>query len=523
LISVLAILAGAARLLASPNLITFSRAASMLTSVVKNDQKKLLLLELGTLAVLSVLTLWSVRALLEEWGLFSAFNALGLGYIKQFAAEIPLRPLHLVPSAMYWEIAQGRTSGVAIGTLLLLVLRYLVVRWAVTPLFQGHDRWIVATLAAVLLAWPGAWLGRFAPAQFSALMFFLAFGFAIRVYRCWSLPAAIGCIVSIILLLCTYQALALCLVALPLFALLWKVRDQSAPRIGLMVENKAALRVAFTIALSFVLYGVYALLVSRGGGGGYEAQLAQSSGRLLTIEGLSTHIGGAYLTVFGGAPLLLPLLLVMAFYLQADRAGNDGAVQPPWRAPLVAAGLVAILPLFSLIYLNAGHITDPDRVMFPVSVAFVIVAASLLAWRHAAGQPDGGQLRAVVIVGALLLASTVMAYQVKKYANVQRQVITQAIAAIDAAQPRSLLIQDATGTLGDVYTLLNPTLTQALQVHKRQVDATICTLSSVDRIHPDAQRYPISTTARCEEVPAQPAPVLVLVARKENGVITLRP
>ena len=495
----------------------------MLASVFKNNQKRLLLLELGTLAVLSVLTLWSVRALLEEWGLFSAFNAHGLGYIKQFAAEIPMRPLHLVPAAMYWEIMGGRTSGVAVSTLVLLVLRYLVARWAITPLFKGHDRWIVATLAAVLLAWPGAWLGRFAPAQFSALMFFLAFGFAVRVYRCWSLPAAIGCIVSILLLLCTYQALALCLVSLPLFALLWAVRDRSVPRVGLMAEHKAALRVAFTIAFSFVLYGVYAFLVSRGGGGGYEAQLAQSSGRLLTIEGLSTHIGGAYLTVFGGAPLLLPLLLVVAFYLQADRAGHGGTTQPGWRGPVVAAGLVTALPLFSLIYLNAGHITDPDRVMFPVSVAFVIVAASLLAWRRAEGQPDGGQLRAVVIVGALLLASTVMAYQIKKYANVQRQVLTQAIAAIDAAQPRSLLIQDATGNLGDVYTLLNPTLSQALEVHKRHVDATICTLSSVDRIHPDAQRYPIPTTLRCEDVPPQAAPVMVLVARKENGMITLRP
>lgn len=491
--------------------------------VFKNEQRTLLLHELGTLLVLAVLTLWSVRALLEEWGLFSAFNAHGLGYLQQFAATIPLRPLHLVPAALYWELLQGRTSGVAVGTLLVMVLRYFVVRWAVSPLFQGRDRWIVAAMAAVLLAWPGAWLGRFAPAQFSALLFFVAFGFAIRLHRRWSFPAAAGCVASVLMLLGSYQALALCLVALPLFALLWTPRDPSAPRLGLLAARKAELRVALTIALAFVVYGIYAVLVSRGAGGGYEADLAQSSGRLLTVEGLATHIGTAYLTGFGSTPLLLPMLLVLAFYLLAGRTQAGGGTPSTLSLPLVATGLIAALPLFSLIYLNAGHIADPDRVLFPISVAFVVTVVSLLARCQGAGSPNAGQVRAVVVVGALLLAATVAAWNAKKYANVQRQVITQAVAAIDVHQPRSLLIQDATGTLGDVYTLLNPTLSQALAVHKRHVDATICTLSAVDRIHPDAQRYPIPTTQRCEEVPAQPGPVLVLVARKIDGMIVLGP
>ena len=491
----------------------------------KNEQNKLLLLELGTLLVLAALTLWSVRALLEEWGLFAAFNVHGLSYLQQFANMIPLRPLHLIPTAMYWELMQGRTSGVAVGTLLFTVLRYLTVRWAVSPLFKGHDRWIVATMAAVLLAWPGAWLGRFAPAQFSALLFFVALGCAIRLHRRWSVAAAAGAIVSIMMLLGSYQALALCLVALPLFALLWSARNPSTPGLGLLAAHKAELRVALTIVLAFVLYGIYAVLVSRNSGGGYEADLAQSSGRLLTVAGLSAHIGAAYMTVYGAAPLMLPLMLVLAFYLQTGRTAVGGHGASGLRAPLLTAALVAALPLFSLIYLNAGHITDPDRVLFPASVAFVIVAISLLAWRHAAaaGSPDTGMPRALVIVAALLLAATVYAHHARQYANVQRQVISQAVVEIDARQPRSLLIQDATGTLGDVYTLLNPTLRQALAVHKRNVDATICTLSGVDRIHPDAQRYPISTTPRCEEVPAQPAPVLVLTARMENGILTLRP
>jgi hypothetical protein len=469
------------------------------------------LLEAGTLLVLAVLVLWSVRALLEEWGLFHAFNAQGLGFIRTFAASIPLRPLHLVPTALYWELLQGRPGGVAVGTLLLLVLRYGVARWAVAPLLQAHERWIVATLAAVLIGWPGAWLGRFAPAQFSALFFFAAFGFAVRLHRGWSWGAAAGCIASILVLLGTYQALALCLVALPLFALLWSRPDAPGSRVGLLGARRREIRVALTIVAAFVLYGIYALLVSRGAsGGGYEANLAESSGRLLTLPGLSAHIGRAYLTVYGAAPSMLPLLLLMAFYLGAGPAR-------------LTAALVVALPLFALIYLNDGHIRDPDRVMYPVSVAFVVATASLLS-RHGSVRPaPADRARAAVVVGACLLAGLVAAYHVKQYANVQRQIITQALTAIDAQHPRSLLIQDATGALGDVYTLLNPTLSDALAVHGRPVDAVICTLSAVDRFHPDARRYPISTTPRCEEVPAQTAPVLRLVAREEDGKITLRP
>lgn len=496
----------------------------MSTFISKPSDKRLVLLELGTLLVLSILTLWSVRALLEEWGLFGAFNALGPGYMWTMAGNIPLRPLHLLAPDLYWLLTHGRPSGVPIGTLLLLLVRYVVVRWAVSPLFQGYDRWILASLAAALVAWPGAWLGRFAPALFSTVFFFLAMGLAIRLHRQWSLPAAVGCVASIMVLLCTYQGLALCIVALPLFALLWPRTDQTGTGLSPGIITRAEIRIALTIAVAFLTYGVYALVVSHGAnGGGYEAGLAENSGRLLTIDGISTHIGRAYLTVFGTIPTLFPLLLLLAFYLCAvQRSSVEATVPAPVRALLIV-GLVAALPLFSLIYVSAGHIGDPDRLMYPVSVAFVLVVMSLMAWRQAAGPKTEDRSRAAMVVGILLAASVMMAYHVKKYANIQRDVITQSIAAIDAHHPASLLIQDATGKLGDVYTLLETTLSQALAVHGRPVNAVICTLSAVDRIHPDAQRYPIPTTPRCENAPAQAAPVLVLVAREENGRITLRP
>lgn len=498
-----------------------------LASILKTDKQRLLLLEFTTLLLLTVLTLWSVRPLLEEWGLFGAFDANGIAYLQHFAEVIPLRPFHLVPAAISWELLGGRTTGVAAGTLLLMLLRYAVMRWAVTPLFQGRERWIVATMAAVLIAWPGAWLGRFAPAQFSALMFFVAFGCAIRLHRQWSLPAALGCIVSVLLLLTTYQALALCLVALPLYALMWARRTSSTPSLGVIAARAPELRVALTIAFAFVLYGVYAMSVTRGGGGGYEAELAQSSTRLLTVAGLSAHIGGVYLTAFGGTALVMPLFLLLAFSLQPERGSPAQASPGKQLAPLAILALVAVVPLFSVIYLNAGHITDPDRIMFPASVALVVTAVSIIAWSKPenVGANTGTimRLHAVVIVAILMLTGAVAAWDAKKFANIQRQVIKQVIPAIDAHNARSLLIVDTTGTLGDIYTLVNPTLTQALAVYKRQVEATICTPDTIDRFHPVARRYPVSTTPRCNEVSPQAAPVLVLVAREENGAIILRP
>jgi hypothetical protein len=79
-----------------------------------------------------------------------------------------------------------------------------------------------------------------------------------------------------------------------------------------------------------------------------------------------------------------------------------------------------------------------------------------------------------------------------------------------------------TGKLGDVYTLYQTTLTDALALTgDERVMATICTPLSVDRVHPVANRFPIPSTQRCEDLPelkreAQPG---LLVTRWNDGVL----
>lgn len=480
---------------------------------------RLLAVEFGTLFVLLALTLWSVRPLLEEWGMLHTFKINGFKYIWMFAESAPMRPLHLVPAGLNWAFGQGRPLGVAAATGFMLVMRYLVVRWAVTPLLGPYERWVVASMAAVLITWTGIWLGRFGPAHLSLILFFAAVGFSIRLCRQWTFTAAIGCIVSVALMLGVYQGLALCVVALPLFALLWNT--PTATEAGGFSRYRRVVHLALTVASGFLAYGLYAVIATRVLGGGYESTLAQNSGQLLTFAGMSGHVARAYSTAFGGT-VVLPLLLLLAFYAaHVSMRGNVGRNE--YSAIGLAAFLVGSLPLFAVIYVNALHISDPDRVLFPVASAFVLVAISVLAWRRTAPIDLIRGREAACVVLVLLVASFIGASSVKKYGKLQENVIQQTVAAIGKQQPRSVLLHDTTGLLGDVYTLLNPLFTEALAVHGQTISATICTPNSIDRIHPDARRYPIPTTERCEAVQGLPAPVLNLTVRDEGGRITIRP
>jgi hypothetical protein len=462
-----------------------------------------------------------VGPLLEEWGIINALNVYGLGYLRAYAPEIVMRPLHLTPYAMEWALGNGYPIGVAAGTGVFLVMRYLVARWAISPFFVDRGRWVVATLAAVLFAWPGAWLGRFASAHLSAVFFFAALGFAIRLFRRWSFAWATGCVLCTFLLLMTYQGLALCLIAIPFFSLLWhKAGDSRAADVEPIRKINKPLSIFFAVALGFAIYGIYCFVMFRVmGNGGYVGTLATGSGRLLSPSGLWTHISAAFATVYGQNAALLPFLLLLAFLLYRSENETLGSVTSQVMAGPVVFLLVALLPLLSLIYVSELHIGDVDRVLFPVSVGFVLVCLTVLRQRT----ENFNLSSASVVVVALLTAAGLVAHQIKQYDKIQSAVIDQTLIAISRGGTHSVVIRDMTGMLGDVYTLLPPVLTDALAVHGKNIAATICTPSSVDRLHPVALRYPIQSTQRCEELPAASDNTLVLSARLVNGQLIVEP
>lgn len=434
-----------------------------------------------------------------------------------------MRPLHLVPAALYWLLGNGQPMGVAAGTALMFALRYLVARWAVTPLLGGHERWIVASLAAVLVAWPGAWMGRYSAAQATAVLVFVILGACIRLYARWQWRWMLVCVGGVFALLCVYQALALCLLALPLLALLWRPlgpASEGAPALPV----REAVRVAVSLTIGALAYGIYAFVVTRNlGSGGYEAGLAGDAARLLTVNGLSSHIVQAYTTGFGNGSQVLPVLLLLGAAMLAPAVIALKQQRQRILLTLLTLVLILALPLCSMIYVSEAHIRDVDRVLFPLTTGFVLVCISLLAWVREIPGARVGRPVASAIVAVLLVSALLSAVEVRRYAVIQRSVLKQTISAIQNRKPASVLLVDTTGSLGDVYTFLNPTLGDALANRGFPIPASICTPVPVDRFHPVARRFPFEATPRCDKAPAMAAPTLVLTAGWNNGKIEIRP
>lgn len=484
------------------------------------NYRSLIALEAFTVFILSALTFWSVRPLVEEWDMFVAFNSHGLGFLTEFLPSTAMRPLHFASFALQWIIGNGQPFGVAAGTTVILVARYLVTRWAVSPFLGGYERWIISTLAAALILWPGAWLGRYGPAQLSAVLFFAALGFAIRLSHRWSVTMAIGCAISVLLLLSMYQGLVLCLLAIPLFSFMWRNSDNSLPP-DLRQKIINALRLWITLGAGFALYGAYCLFISRKvGGGGYEAALAGDGARLLTIVGLFTHIKSAFTTAFGSS-LLLPVYLSVVLFLSRDAISHLPTLKSKVATFALISLLVISLPLFSLIYVSALHINDIDRVLYPVSTAFVLICLSALSYFRKNQTIKLSASTASFAALILIVASTSIAFGTRQYGEIQQSVLKQTLAATEKNNSSSILIRDTTGVLGDVYTLYVGALSSAMSALGKGINGTVCTPLTIDRIHPVAQRFPVVSTPRCEEIPQSPTPPLVLTARWEDGSIIL--
>lgn len=499
------------------------KLTSVLSPLNRVDKRMLRFIELCTLTILVAMVFWSVGPLIEEWGLFRAFNENGVEYLKIFAPSIPMRPLHLTAYFLQWLLGNGHPIGVTLVTALLLVIRYFIARWAVSPLLSGYERWVVAVFAATLVFWPGVWFGRYGSAQITAILFFVALGFSIRLYLRWSFVSAIGCAVSVALMLAMYQGLTLCLLAIPFASLLWRQVNSNA--VSSVYSNAlVAGRICIAIVAGFVIYGAYGFWVSSTfGNAGYEGALAADSARLLTISGLFQHIKSVYITSFFKGSHLLPLLLALTFFM------CSGALDrlDTFRAKVISISLVFVLifllPLLGMIYVNVLHIGDVDRVLFPVSVGFVLVSISLLIKFRGERSSGLGLFNALIIFGIVLTSNFVVAHGSRLFVQLQKSVIAQTIAAADSRGAKVVLIKDETGVLGDVYTFLGPTLGDASTVLGRPLSADICTPNSVDRLHAVAQRFPITTTPRCEDLPPAAADTLTLTARWINGVLVVTP
>ena len=353
-----------------------SRAVTKLSSKISGenvsmgDSRQLVALEILTITILCALATWSVRPLLEEWGLFQAFGKNGLGYILSVYSLISMRPLTLVPSAMQWLSGAGQPVGVGIVAGLLLVSRYFIVRWAVTPLLDRSARWIFATIATTLIGWPGLWLARFSAAQLSSVCFFAALGFCVRINRRPSVIHAAGAAACILIMLMVYEALALAVLAIPLLAFLQIPEGGENSIKGRLLRM---IRVGWPLFAGFLLYALYCVIAYASVSGVYEVVLLGRPDSYITSTWIWTNIRTAYGTVFLGNNLYLStLILILGCIIVYDK---QLAYKPMSLISIssVCILLLLSLPLFSLTYVNILHLRDPERVLFPVSVGFALL------------------------------------------------------------------------------------------------------------------------------------------------------
>lgn len=489
-----------------------------------SDKFSLMATEILTVATVIVLALITVYPLLEEWGLLLAYEVHGVKYLSPdtHGIDIPLRPLHLIPYFLAWLLGNGSPIGVTIAVTILAVSRYFVCRWAVTPVMGGYQRWIAATLAAVLIPWSGAWLGRYMSAQFTALLFCAAIGFSFRLLKSRSLKMSLGLVASVSAILFTYQALFVLIAALPLFvSYAYNENCKSYTRSCVLVNTP---QVFFPVALGVLIYAGYALTRFGGMGGGYEEGLANGVTRILTMPGLISHLEKLYSTAFFDGLTLPLIILIVAYILFGGYENNEKNTKFQWN-DLVVIACTFLLPIASIVYVSALHANDPDRVLFPVSVGFLMVAICALKKARVTFNVMPGQfaLRGVVLVGVIVLSAIATTIPIREFSLIQKNLISQLLALKLNNYIATIYIRDETGLLGDVYTFYANTLSDALALKGRPVRAVICTPMANDRLHVYARRFPIPSTDECEKIDFPSENSLVLTASISKEEIVLYP
>ena len=469
-----------------------------MTQAVKNTpqhtfgaaDRALLVYEIVGVGILFALTAWAMRPLLEEWGMFHAFNVHGARFFIVHFDNGPMRPLHILPYWLQWLSAGGQPVGVGIVGGLLVIARYLTVRWAVAPILSPAQRATFALLCAACVGWSGMWLGRFGAGQISSILFFAVVGFSIRLSRSMSIGYMLGSLACTLLILTIYQAPLLVMAALPFIA-----------GMGLWGQAKhdtgwrRFLRVGIPLASGLIAYVVYGALIYKNFGAGYEGNLESE----FTLEALYGNIVRAYGTVFLGQYFMLAFLYFILFSMTCvDRESKYRFVR---IAPYLLA--VLFLPIFSLIYPTAAHTNDPERMMFPVFLGFCLIVMLAMTARRT-------EARAISPVIIPVLAWALFcAVEVRSYWNLQSYVVRIVEEFSIRHQKQKLIIADYTGILGDIYTLYQGTLTAALYSRGVRAEATICTPEETDRLHPLARRFPVPSTLRCTDRELTDADMLV--------------
>lgn len=451
-------------------------------ALARGERSRILSWVLATGAVLAVFFVhfrpWQ-GGLLEDWGIVQTWDVEGFG---GFAARLPLtlgRPLHLLPDYVGMALSNGGFVGYYAVLGAVAVAQLVAALWAVAPLTNSRSlRWAVALALALHPWWVAGDILRFAGAQVSALGVVLWFGASIRFLANGRVLWAVLLVVAPILGFLSYQAPA---AAIVLAAVVLALMSRATWR------RQIAL-VALTVGASVAVLTWSVFVVPRIAPASYEAQLG--------LQGL--HLAGSLRAILRTlvlhAPALVFALLLVAAGVIALGFNRRLSARRAWLLLLAAAAT----PLAAFTYASqAAHLNDPERVALPVGLMLWVVACCAL--------PALNADRTVRLVAtAVLLAGTTMGAFVgygtwTRYAASQ-QVLINAIQPVRKTVPEGarLVLADQSGRFGDVYLLLPPHLSIALDVeYGPGADVALCTPPGVVRDQPVAAVFPIPTTPDC--------------------------
>jgi hypothetical protein len=471
-----------------------------------------------SLAVIAAISFLFARPLLEEWGFIVHWDTHGIAGFPDVARVHILRPFESVGSYIEWRVGHGSPFGMGVGFAVLLAARYMAARWATSPILGGNERWIAAVLAAVPFVWPATWQMRYSPSDMSSIFFLVGLGAVVRLREELRVRWVIVGALAVAVMLACYQGLILCAVLLPLAARAGVPRPLR--RLD-RAELRGLVRTGLPVVAGLGLYAGYAAIARASiASTAYEEELFDSGRALGSLSRFWTAVTDLYRTAFLNTGLALTLLAVFLAALVVPAFPSPADTRVRLRHGAVLAGGLLLLPLTAFPYAFSGaQRLDPDRVMFPVAFAFLLLAVVALARRRVAGWRAISTTWAAALVGILLVSTAVDAYSRHRDWTVEARVLSSVNALAAQHHASSVVVRDYSGSLGDVYRFYPPTLQQALTAGGSQVQAVLCSPPGVDRYHPVARRLSVEAVPACDGLKVAPDALLLDARPSDDGLV----
>jgi hypothetical protein len=388
------------------------------------------------------------------------------------------------------------------------------------------------------------------------MLFWVALGCTLRLSR----RRRVGWIglgaAAIFLMLCSYQALTLCLLLLPAIAIAARIVRPATGRGGWLgvIGWSSAIP-----ALGLLAYAGYSRIApSIFGHNSYESLLINTQAQMRSLSGIASLVGSAYDTAYVQDPWTQVQIATLLAAVVGPRVMAAPSPIEQNRALAALAAALAALPLLAMPFaVNTAFLADPQKVDLPVAVGLVVLLVGGLVRYPGArpspvqgadpasgpgsdpasdpgsdpgsnvvsgprSGPQTGRKLASCLAVAALISTGILGLGARRQSAVEESVIGQTARLLKAHHASSVVVWDYTGRLGDLYSLyeFKHLLTLGVLARGTRVTtATICTPLGVDRVQPYAQHLHWALTPTCQALHLAPATLRLNAVGGPSGPI----